>query len=314
MRIRVQTVCSRSRGQVNTTSGALALKDTTEERTVVAVASGKGGTGKTTVATNLAYVAASEGHAVSYLDCDVEEPNGHLFLRPRIRERTPVTVPVPVVDEHKCTACGKCKDICQYGAIAVLGKTAIAFENLCHGCGGCVLVCAEGAISEGAREVGVVEEGRAGAIRFVHGRLRVGEAMSPPLIRMVKKRLPDDGLAIIDAPPGTSCPVIQSIKGADFVLLVTEPTPFGLHDLRLAVETVRVLGPPFAVILNRADVGDHRVHDYCRDEGIDILLEIPDDRRVAEAYSRGLLATEAVPEYGPVFLGLISAIGAQVGR
>jgi len=299
---------------VNRTRGASALHDMTEGRTVVAVASGKGGTGKTTLATNMALAAAAAGIEVSYLDCDVEEPNGHLFLRPRIRRTTAVLVPIPIVDEDKCTACGKCKDICQYGAIAVLGKTAIAFENLCHGCGGCILVCPEGAISEGARQVGVVEEGQAGRIRFVHGKLRVGEAMSPPLIRRVKERVPVEGLAIIDSPPGTSCPVIESIKGADFVLLVTEPTPFGLHDLRLAVETVRVLGPPFAVVLNRADIGDRRVHDYCRDEGIDILLEIPEDRRIAEAYSRGVLASQAIPECGPIFLRLVETVLARTGR
>ena len=278
----------------------------------VAVASGKGGTGKTTVATNLAYVAAIEGHAVSYLDCDVEEPNGHLFLKPKIGKRTRVPVPVPLVDEDKCTACGKCKDICQYGAIAVLGKTAVAFRNLCHGCGGCVLVCPEGAITEGARDIGVVEEGWSGQIRFVHGRLTVGEALSPPLIREVKKRLAGNGLEIIDAPPGTSCPVIQSIRGVDFVLLVTEPTPFGLHDLKLAVETVRAIGLPFAVVLNRADAGDRRVHDYCRDEKIDILLEIPDDRRIAEAYSRGRLAAEAVPEYREGFMSLLAGVASRL--
>ncbi|MGC8862502.1 MAG: ATP-binding protein [Armatimonadota bacterium] len=281
---------------------------------IVAVASGKGGTGKTTVATNLAYVAANAGHTVTYLDCDVEEPNGHLFLKPRIGRRTPVSVPVPIVDENKCTACGKCKDICQHGAIAVLGKTAVAFENLCHGCGGCILVCPEGAIREGRRQIGVIEEGRAGGVRFVHGKLSVGEAMSPPLIREVKKRLAGNGLEVIDAPPGTSCPVIQSIRGADFVLLVTEPTPFGLHDLKLAVETVRVIGLPFGVVLNRADGGDRRVHDYCRDERIDILLEIPDDRRIAEAYSRGTLAAEAVREYAAVFESVFSALRRLTGE
>lgn len=278
----------------------------------VAVASGKGGTGKTTLATNLAHIAAGDGQEVSYLDCDVEEPNGHLFLKPKIGKRTRVSVPVPVVDEDKCTACGKCKDICQYGAIAVLGKTAVTFENLCHGCGGCVLVCPEGAIAESARDIGVVEEGWAGQVRFVHGKLTVGEALSPPLIREVKKRLAGNGLEIIDAPPGTSCPVIQSIKGADFVVLVTEPTPFGLHDLELAVETVRAIGLPFAVVLNRADAGDRRVHDYCRDERIDILLEIPDDRRVAEAYSRGQLAAEAVPEYRERFVSLLAGIASRL--
>ena len=275
---------------------------------IIAVASGKGGTGKTTVATNLARVAADRGTEVSYLDCDVEEPNGHIFLKPEIVATSPVTVPVPVVDERKCTACGDCAQICQYNATALLGKTVLVFENLCHGCGGCMMVCPVGAITEGSREVGIVEEGCAGGIGFVHGRLRIGEAMSPPLIRQVKKRIPSKGLAIVDAPPGTSCPVIQSVRGADFVLLVTEPTPFGLHDLKLAVEMLRVLGLPFGVVVNRADMGDDAVFDYCADQSIDVVLRIPDDRRVAEAYSRGELAAEVLPEYAELFASLLERI------
>jgi len=277
-------------------------------KTIIAVASGKGGTGKTTVATNLARVAEAQGLDVSYLDCDVEEPNGHIFLRPEIEKEASVSVAVPAVDESKCTACGKCRDICQYNAIVVLGKTAIAFTNLCHGCGGCMMVCPTGAVTETGREVGVVEEGWAGGVRFVHGRLRIGEAMSPPLIREVKKRIPDNGLAVIDAPPGTSCPVIQSVRGSDFVVLVTEPTPFGLNDLKLAVEMLRVLKLPFGVIVNRAGTGDKAVFDYCESESVDVLLTIPDDRRIAEAYSRGLLAVEALPEYAAIFESLLKEV------
>lgn len=275
---------------------------------ILAIASGKGGTGKTTVATNLARVAADRGTEVAYLDCDVEEPNGHIFLKPEIVTTSAVTVPVPVVDEQKCAACGDCAQICQYNAIALLGETVLVFENLCHGCGGCMMVCPAGAISQGAREVGVVEEGDARGIAFVHGRLRIGEAMSPPLIREVKKRIPSKGLAIIDSPPGTSCPVIQSVRGADFVVLVTEPTPFGLHDLKLAVEMLRVLGLPFGVVVNRADTGDDAVFDYCAGQSIDTLLRIPDDRRVAEAYSRGQLAAEALPEYAEMFASLLKRV------
>lgn len=261
----------------------------------VAVASGKGGTGKTTIAANLAHVAASTGCQVSYLDCDVEEPNGHIFLKPVIEKTLPVSIPVPKIDESKCTVCGKCKEICQYNAIAVLGKTVLIFPNLCHGCGGCKLVCPTGAISEEGREIGCVEEGTADGVRFVHGRLKVGEAMSPPIIRKVKQMLPDNGLAIIDAPPGTSCPVIQSVRGTDYVILVTEPTPFGLYDLRLAIEMLKKLGLAFGVVVNRADIGDNKVFEYCRYAGIDILLSIPNDRQITEAYSRGLLVADKIP-------------------
>ena len=275
---------------------------------ILAVASGKGGTGKTTVSTNLAFAAASQGLDVTYLDCDVEEPNGHIFLKPEIEKTTSVSVPVPVVDEDKCTSCGKCREICQYSAIARLGKTILTFPNLCHGCGGCSLVCPTGAITEAGREVGFVEEGAAGGIGFVHGKLRVGEAMSPPLIREVRKRIPPNGLSIIDAPPGTSCPVIQSVRGSDYVLLVTEPTPFGLNDLKLAVEMLRVMKLPFGVVVNRADIGDEAVLHYCNDQSIDVLLSIPDDRRIAEAYSRGLLAAESLPEYSAAFDSLLEEV------
>ncbi|HET6455469.1 MAG TPA: ATP-binding protein [Armatimonadota bacterium] len=274
----------------------------------VAIASGKGGTGKTTVAVNLAYTAASGGAKVSYLDCDVEEPNGHIFLKPHVKRTLPVSVPVPLVDESKCNVCRKCSEICQYHAIAPLGETVLVFPNLCHGCGGCMLLCPTCAITEVSREIGVVEEGSAGGVRFVHGRLNVGEAKSPPLIRKVKEHIPDEGLTIIDAPPGTSCPVIESVRGADYVLLVTEPTPFGLHDLRLAVDMLRVLALPFGVVVNRTGMGDEKVFEYCKAQGINILLEIPDDRRIAEAYSRGRLAVEALPEYRSAFEGLLAML------
>ena len=259
---------------------------------IVSIASGKGGTGKTTVAVGLALSITGD---VQLLDCDVEEPNCHIFLKPEIQSSEPVGVPVPLVDESKCTACGKCAQICQYNAIAALKTRPLVFPELCHGCGGCALICPEGAISETSREVGVVETGCAGRIQFVHARLRVGEAMSPPLVRAVKKHVKRDGATIIDCPPGTSCPVIMAVKDSDYVILVTEPTPFGLHDLILAVETVRQMGVPFGVVVNRADVGDARVRDYCGSEGISVLLEIPDDRRIAEAYSRGEPIVRALP-------------------
>jgi MinD superfamily P-loop ATPase len=258
---------------------------------IISIASGKGGTGKTTVATNM---AVSIGPDVQILDCDVEEPNAHLFLNPRIDETIPVTTPVPVLDEKKCTLCRKCAEICQFKAIVVIGETVLPFENLCHSCGGCMEVCPEDALTEGARDLGVVEKGWRNGLEFIHGRLRVGEAMAPPLIRRVREFTDPGKTTIIDAPPGTSCPVIAAMKGADFVLLVTEPTPFGLHDLELAVGAVRILNIPAGLIINRSDMGDDRVGAFAEKENIPVLMEIPFDRGIAEAYSRGELIVDAM--------------------
>jgi MinD superfamily P-loop ATPase len=275
--------------------------------TRIAIASGKGGTGKTTVAVNLAWILADRGGAVQYLDCDVEEPNGHLFLKPRIEASESVGIPVPVVDGDLCTACGICAEVCQYHAIAVLKKPLI-FPELCHGCGGCALACPTGAIREEPRTIGVVETGKAGRVRFVQGRLNVGEAMAPPLIRAVKCKALSGGVVLLDAPPGTACPVVATVRDADIVLLVTEPTPFGLHDLRLAVEMVRQLGLSYAVVVNRADAGDECVRDYCQAEGVAVLAELPDERRAAEAYSRGQLLAEAFPTWLRQFEALADAL------
>ena len=277
---------------------------------IIAIASGKGGTGKTTLATNLAMSLARQNQAVQLLDCDVEEPNCHLFLRPEIETTETVGLPVPQVDEQKCTGCGQCARICQFSAIACVKKKVLVFPELCHGCGGCVRVCPEGAIAEKDREIGVVETGRADGIEFIHGRLRVGEAMSPPLIRAVKAKISGQGTSIIDAPPGTSCPVIEAVKDSHVCLLVTEPTPFGLNDLELAIGMVRTLGIPHGVIINRADIGDRRVVEYCRSEGIAILMEIADDRRIAQGYSRGELIVDVVPEYEQPFRRLMGKIEA----
>ncbi len=275
----------------------------------IAIASGKGGTGKTTVAVNLACVLADNGRTVQYLDCDVEEPNGHIFLKPEITDTEPVGIPVPVVDEEKCTGCRKCAEVCQYHAIAVL-KKPLVFAELCHGCGGCALVCPAGAIREENRTIGVVETGMAERLAFVQGRLNVGEPMAPPLIRTVKEKAIAGGVAIMDAPPGTSCPVVATVRDADFVLLVTEPTPFGLNDLRLAVEMIRQFGVPHGVVINRADSGDRRVRDFCMAQAIPILLEIPDHRRVAEAYSRGHMAVRVLPEWSDNMLKLWGQVKA----
>jgi MinD superfamily P-loop ATPase len=264
----------------------------------VAVASGKGGTGKTTVAVNLAKVSHVPVHL---LDCDVEEPNVQLFLNGELQGREDVFIPVPEVNEALCNGCGECGKICRYHAIVSLQTAPLIFPELCHGCGGCARVCPAGAIREKGRLIGAIETFRSEKITLVQGRLNVGEPMAPPLIRAVKARLPDKGPTILDAPPGTSCPVITTIRGADCILLVTEPTPFGLHDLKLAVESIRQLAIPFGVVVNRVGIGDDRVHAYCKGQRIPILLEIPDDRRIAEAYSRGETMVEALPEYRELF-------------
>ena len=272
---------------------------------IISIASGKGGTGKTTVATNLAL--SIEGD-VQLLDCDVEEPNAHLFIKPAFEEKITVYTPVPVVDETKCNRCGACAEICQFKAIVVIAETVLTFEQLCHSCGGCMAVCPEKAITETGRELGIIEKGSAYGIELVHGKLRVGEAMAPPLIRKVREYTKPSGVTIIDAPPGTSCPVVTSMKGADFVLLVTEPTPFGLHDLMLAVGAVRILGIPFGLVINRADMGNQAVKDYASREKIDVLMEIPYDRHIAEAYSRGDLLIHAMPQWKEAFRGLYERI------
>jgi MinD superfamily P-loop ATPase len=279
----------------------------------IAIASGKGGTGKTTLATNLAFVLAQEGVPVAYLDCDVEEPNGHIFLKPEIERTNRVSILVPEVDESKCTYCRACSEACRFSAILALKEKVLTFPNLCHGCGGCSLACGENAIREVPRPMGVVEQGRAGRVVFVQGRLDVGEAMAPPVIREVLKAAPKEGTVIVDAPPGTSCPVIESVKGADVVLLVTEPTPFGLHDLKLAVGMVRALGIPFAVAVNRVGVGDREVFSFCQAEEIPVFLELPDDRQIAESYSRGELVVEALPELHRLFAGLSKDLGDLAG-
>jgi MinD superfamily P-loop ATPase len=264
----------------------------------VAVASGKGGTGKTTVAVNLAL--SLEG-PVELLDCDVEEPNAHLFLQPRWISARKVSVPVPQVDEGLCTACGACGAACRFHAIVSLKTRPLVFPELCHGCGACLLACPAGAIREVPREVGVVESGLRDGIRLVHGRLKVGTAMSGPLIRAVRKEGGRAALTLIDAPPGTSCPVVASVRGSDYVVLITEPTPFGLNDLRLAVEMMRTLALPCGVVINRSDIGDEAVRRYCATEEVPLLMEIPEDRRLAEAYSRGEPAVAALPPLRAVF-------------
>ena len=279
---------------------------------ILAVASGKGGTGKTTVSVNLARALGSE---VALLDCDVEEPNAHLFLAGDMRGEENVTIPIPQVDESLCDGCGDCSRFCEYHAIVSFGTTPLIFSEMCHGCGGCAKVCPRKAIREAEKRIGVVETMHAGNITLIQGRLDIGLAMAPPLIRAVKARLRNGMPAILDAPPGTSCPVIATLRGADLVLLVTEPTPFGLYDLKLAVGLVRAIGIPFGVVVNRVGIGDERVHAFCSKENIPVLLEIPDDRRIAEVYSEGRLIVEALPEYRGLFERLLekTMVGKTAG-
>ncbi|NAW69723.1 4Fe-4S dicluster domain-containing protein [Vibrio sp. V27_P1S3P104] len=270
----------------------------------LAIASGKGGTGKTTVSIALALSAES---TVTYLDCDVEEPNGKLFFQPQIELSEKVCVPVPVIDRQRCTGCGDCVDICQFNAIVTQGKYAMVFPELCHSCGGCVYVCPERAITEEMHPVGLLNQGQAGNIRYIEGLLNVGASMATPVIDAVKEQV-SDGVTIIDSPPGTSCAMVSTVQDADFVLLVTEPTPFGLHDLKIAVKTLEVLKRPFAVIINRFENIDNCVDWFCADQGIAVLLRIPENRKIAEAYSRGESLFSALPQLKDEFSQLLSAI------
>ncbi|MBW2180699.1 MAG: ATP-binding protein [Deltaproteobacteria bacterium] len=272
---------------------------------IISIASGKGGTGKTTIATSLAVSVDTD---VQLLDCDVEEPNAHLFINPVFVKTEVVSTPVPVVDDSKCSLCDKCDEICQFKAIARIADTIITFPELCHSCGGCWEVCPEAAIEKSDRRLGDVQIGHRNGLAFVHGRLRVGEAMAPPLIEAVRSYTNPDMLTIIDAPPGTSCPVIAAMHGADFILLVTEPTPFGLHDLKLAVGAVNILGIPCGLVINRSDIGDNEVKTFAADNNIPILMEIPFDRQVAEKYSQGIIMAEVIPGWKEKFKKLYEDI------
>jgi len=292
---------------------------------IISVASGKGGTGKTTIAINLALALAKDkGKNVQFLDCDVEEPNAHLFLKPVITSSESVEIPVPKINHKKCNYCGKCAEVCVFNAIAVTKNKVLVFPGLCHGCGACSLFCPEKAISEEGNEIGILEEGKAGSINFTHGRLNIGEPMAPPIIRKIKTKIKKDyngnrsnditnrHITLIDAPPGTSCPVIESIKGSDYTILVTEPTPFGLHDLILAVEVLKKLNIPHGVVLNKCDIGDHKVEEYCKKNDIPLLLSIPLDREIAVAYSKGIPIVKINPSYEQKFIQLFQKIAQTI--
>ncbi len=279
---------------------------------IISVASGKGGTGKTTVATGLTLALRDNGFEVAYLDCDVEEPNGHIFLNPEFTASEDVTIEVPVVDEQKCDLCGKCAENCAFNAILVGPKAVITFPELCHGCGGCFYFCPAGAIAPGRKKKGTVDRGTAGRAYFARGRLEVGTALSPPVVEAVKKKMPGRGIVVVDSPPGTSCPAVAAVRGADFCLLVTEPTPFGLHDLDLAVKMAGILGVPCGVIVNRAGNGRGLIEDYCARAGLPLLMKIPLSRKVAESGSKGVPLNRSEAGWDEMFIRLFHAIRRMV--
>jgi len=274
----------------------------------IAVASGKGGTGKTTVT---ACLAAVIDEPIAVLDCDVEEPNLHLFLNADWQSAQPVTVPVPVVDETRCTYCGNCRLACRFNAIAVLPTGPLLFPGLCHSCGGCILACPYEALSEAARPIGELRTGRWREHVVIDGRLEVGEAKSPPLIEAVRQAAPDDRPVIIDAPPGTSCPLVAAVRDVDYVVLVTEPTPLGRHDLELAASAVREMGHAAGVVINRSGDNDELITSFCTEQGLPLLARIPFDRRIAAAYAQGQLPVEALPELRPLFASLAQRLLAD---
>ncbi len=282
---------------------------------IISVASGKGGTGKTTVATNLAlFLAENKSRNIRFLDCDVEEPNSYIFLKPEIEKTQPVNILVPQVDEKKCDFCGKCAEVCAYNAIFVAKDKVLVFPSLCHGCGGCSLLCPQKAIVEKKKKIGVLEQGKTFAIKFVQGRLEIGEPMATPLIREVKKKIDSDEINIIDVPPGTSCPVIESVKDSDFCILVTEPTPFGLNDLKLAVKLLKKLKIKFGVVINQADIGDEKVKKFCQKDNIPILTQIPYDRNVAVLYSHGIPLLIEGEKYKKIFQEMWQGIEKELKK
>lgn len=277
----------------------------------IAIASGKGGTGKSTISTNLAWLLSNKGYKkICLVDCDVEEPNCHIFLKPKFNFNETIFVPIPQIDKEKCTLCGKCVRVCQYNSLVQIKDTITLFPELCHSCGSCTLICQKSAIKEINKEIGIIKSGIAYDFNFIYGELKIGEAMSPPLINQLKQYVnkTDFNIQILDCPPGTTCPMIAAIDGVDFVILVTEPTPFGLYDLTLAVEVIRKINLPFAVIINRSGENDKLIENYTDTENIKVLTKIPNSRIIAESYSKGNLFLNEIPNLQETFMPLINLI------
>lgn len=276
----------------------------------ISVASGKGGTGKTTIATNLALTLGK----VQFFDCDVEEPNANIFLKAKIKESEDVTIKIPEVDKTKCDFCSKCSEFCAYNALAVVPSNVLVFPELCHSCGGCELVCPKDAIKWHSRIIGRVEHGKAEGIDFYHGLLNIGEMQAIPVIKALKRKVDKSKNVVIDVPPGTACPVIESIGGSDYCILVTEPTPFGLYDLKLAVQVVKHLNIPFGVVINRDGIGDKQVETYCQNENIPVLLKIPERKMIAHLYSKGIALVSESYEWHEMFGQIFNRIQEEVKK
>ncbi|NLJ41115.1 MAG: 4Fe-4S binding protein [Clostridiales bacterium] len=274
----------------------------------IAVLSGKGGTGKTFVSVNLACAADK----ATYADCDVEEPNGHLFFKPVIIDKTAVTVKVPLLDQDRCTRCRKCVDFCRYNALALIKDQLMIFYEMCHSCGGCVIVCPEGALTEEEREIGALEEGLSDEISVITGRMNIGEVSGVPIINEIVKRLPEEDISVIDCPPGSACVVMESIRDADYCILVTEPTLFGVHNLAMVYDLVKLFNKPFGVILNKCMSGENPAEEFCVEKGISILAKIPFDKELGRLNSQGLIAVREDRLYRELFQGILFTIEREV--